>query len=213
MCHKGKVIIIKISRCICKLRYYLSFVYWVLAFCDYVSPSVMASTSSMVCPLCSNVGHLTLNFKDLIKHLNLFHTHQPDFKVPCGIDGCSRHFTNLRTYQNHMSSVHNCCKNIESRVFEHGSSEDVECFGCGNDNYNDSDDDNDMNTVEILNGTTETAPNPTELLKSSALFLLGLKEKYKLMQVSVQGVINGVTSLTQQNINFLQSQVSWCTVK
>ena len=119
----------------------------------------MASTSSMVCPLCSNVGHLTLNFKDLIKHLNLFHTHQPDFKVPCGIDGCSRHFTNLRTYQNHMSSVHNCCKNIESRVFEHGSSEDVECFGCGNDNYNDSDDDNDMNTVEILNGTTETAPN------------------------------------------------------
>lgn len=87
----------------------------------YLTPSMMASTSKMTCPLCSNVGHLILDFKGLIKHLSLFHAHQPGFKVPCGIAGCSRHFTNLRTYQNHMSSVHNFCTNIESGVLEQDS--------------------------------------------------------------------------------------------
>jgi len=45
------------------------------------------------------------------------------------------------------------------------------------------------------------------LQKSSAIFLLGLKEKFKLTQVSLQGVIQGVTALTQQNISMLKSQV------
>jgi len=45
------------------------------------------------------------------------------------------------------------------------------------------------------------------LQKSSALFLLGLKEKYKLTQVAIQGIIEGVTSITQQRISILRSQV------
>lgn len=40
----------------------------------------------------------------------MFYAHHPDFKVPCGIDGCQRNFTNIRTYQNHVSSIHNWCK-------------------------------------------------------------------------------------------------------
>ena len=195
--------------------YYINvncFAHLIIAF---HTPSIMASTSTMTCPLCANVAHLSLDFKGLIKHLQLFHAHQPDFKVPCGIVGCSRRFTNLITYQNHMSSEHNFCTNIESRVLEQDTSEVVECFGDRNEDNNDSDDDNDMSTstVEMISdSTTETAPNPKDLLKSSALFLLGLKEKYKLTQASVQGIINGVTSLIQQNTSFLQSQASWYTV-
>ena len=36
----------------------------------------------------------------------------------------------------------------------------------------------------------------TPLLHSSALFILGLKEKYKLSQVALQEVMEGVTSLS-----------------
>lgn len=45
------------------------------------------------------------------------------------------------------------------------------------------------------------------LQKSSALFLLGLKEKHKLTQATVQSVVKGVTNLTQQQISILKSQV------
>ena len=52
--------------------------------------------------------------------------------------------------------------------------------------------------------------------KSSALFLLGLKENYKLSLVAVQGVLEGVTNLSQQQLNLLHSkvyvyiQLLWC---
>ena len=51
-------------------------------------------------------------------------------------------------------------------------------------------------------------PSQDVLKKNSALFLLGLKEKFKLTQTSLQGVIEGVTALNQQNISTLKSQVS-----
>lgn len=174
----------------------------------------MASTSKFLCPLCSNVAHLTLDFKGLLKHLSLFHAHHPDFKVPCGIDGCLRQFTNLRTYQNHMSSVHNCCMGNESEALEQDSLRVIESSSDRNENNYTCDDIDTSNVEENddadLNTSTETPACSKELLqKSSALFLLGLKEKYKLTQVSIQGIVDGVTSLTQQNMSFLQSQV--CT--
>ena len=36
-----------------------------------------------------------------------------------------------------------------------------------------------------------------ELQKSSALFLLGLKEKHQLTQATVKSIVEGVTTLTQ----------------
>ena len=45
------------------------------------------------------------------------------------------------------------------------------------------------------------------LQRSTALFLLGLKEKHKLPQAAVQSVVDGVTSLLQQRLDILHSQV------
>lgn len=45
------------------------------------------------------------------------------------------------------------------------------------------------------------------LQKSSATFLLDLKEKFKLTQVSLQGIIQGVTALNHQNTIILKAQV------
>ena len=45
------------------------------------------------------------------------------------------------------------------------------------------------------------------LQKSTALFLLGLKEKHKLTQAAVQSVVEGATSLLQQRLDILHTQV------
>ena len=45
------------------------------------------------------------------------------------------------------------------------------------------------------------------LQKLTALFLLGLKEKHKLTQAGVQSVVEGVTSLLQQRLDILHTQV------
>ena len=60
----------------------------------------------------------------------------------------------------------------------------------------------------LLDSTIELSNKSQELVQNSAVFLLGLKEKYKLTQTAVQGVIEGVTNLMQQQISHLQSQVA-----
>ena len=50
-------------------------------------------------------------------------------------------------------------------------------------------------------------PDKSVLQRSSALFLLGLKEKHKLTQVAIQEIVEGVTNLTQPRLSVLNSQV------
>ena len=45
------------------------------------------------------------------------------------------------------------------------------------------------------------------LQKSTVLFLLGHKGKHKLTQAAVQSVVEGVTSLLQQRLDILHTQV------
>ena len=53
-----------------------------------------------------SASHLKFHVSDYIKHLKIFHAHQPNFKVICGIGGCQRNYTNLGTFQNHIYGVH-----------------------------------------------------------------------------------------------------------
>lgn len=46
------------------------------------------------------------------------------------------------------------------------------------------------------------------LQKSSALFLMGLKEEKKLTQVAMQGVVDGVTTLCQSRLCSLSEEIS-----
>lgn len=44
----------------------------------------------------------------------------------------------------------------------------------------------------------------SSIQESSSLFLMGLKEEHKLTQVALQGMIEGVTNLTQTRLSTLQ---------
>lgn len=48
---------------------------------------------------------------------------------------------------------------------------------------------------------------PPDAMQKSSLFLLRLKVKHKLTQVTVQSIVDNVTTLTQQRISSLKSQV------
>lgn len=175
--------------------------------------------SEMECPLCSDVTSIKFDWRDYLRHLSLFHAHHPDFKIPCGIDGCQRKYTNIRTYQNHVSSVHNWCKGMNSNEEESISTVTMVSDPVHFVERNDSDDCSDFSESDNCSGFNESAlcegsdsttglsNKSQELVQNSAVFLLGLKEKYKLTQTAVQGVIEGVTNLTQQQISYIQSQV------
>ena len=70
----------------------------------------------------------------------------------------------------------------------------------------------DVSSRELRNNDNSTSDDiqswtMKDLQKSSAHFLFGIKERYKLTQVAIQGIIQGTTSITQQCIATVKSEV------
>ena len=106
------------------------------------------------CKICSAASHLKFHISEYIKHLKIFHAHQPD----------------------------------------------------SDDNNFDSDQPYYDDNVET-DGNQQCSSRST-IQKSSALFLLGIKQKFKLTQSTVNVVVQGVTAMNQHHISILKSQVS-----
>ena len=169
----------------------------------------MVSNVELTCSLCENIQSVKFTFSDYLKHLRLFHVHQANFRITCGIGGCQRSYTNIRTFQNHVYNVHYCKNDVTSDLtilsevespLENNTSdvEKVNDFNCDENSENAFAVDNTEPTVDLLQHS---------LQNSTALFLLDLKEKYKLTQIAIQGVIEGVSSLTQHQLSLLKTQV------
>ena len=155
----------------------------------------MASLVEVECSLCTHTPPLRFSIANYLRHLRLFHVHQPNFNIKCGIDECCRTYTNIGTFQNHVYARH----------VSKDNSFGVSLVGESNAGISESLQSNDGITQvdsDILEDDEYTEPysqftmldSCNLLQKSSALFLLGLKEKYKLPQVVVQGIIDGITS-------------------
>ena len=137
-----------------------------------------------------------------------------DFRVTCGIDGFQRTYSKLGTFLNHVSGVHGdvCTRTTgiipttddgevlieNSEEFENNecNASDTDSSLCDSTEYV-----NNSRTDSDLMGIFQEA-----IQKSSALALLGLKEKFKLTQVSLQGIVQSMTGLSQQHTTALKTQ-------
>ncbi|XP_065908072.1 uncharacterized protein [Dysidea avara] len=153
--------------------------------------------SGISCTLCSATSHLMLNVKEYIRHVKLFHAHRPDFKITCGIEGCQRMYRKPGTFFNHVYDVHGNTSQPSETSGGHDQAVQEDITNCNTGCTNEPTDCDNQSYI----------PSQDMLQKNSAMFLLGIKEKFKLTQVSLQGVIEGVTALNQQNINTLKSQI------
>ena len=163
----------------------------------------------VTCKLCSAACHLTFNVKGYIQHIRLFHAHHADFNITCGIGGCQRSYTNCGTFINHVYAIHGENSKVRCQVLSQSSiSEDYD-QSINHDDYDEEEGEYENYGVKLPSQSYDNQVHCSQelLQKSAATFLLGLKEKFKLTQVSLQGVIQGVTSLNGQNISHLKTQV------
>ena len=165
----------------------------------------MALVKCQLCPI--GMANQLFKIGEYIKHLRLLHVSQPDFKVTCGINGCQRVYKNFGTFKNHLYAMHN--DGIEPNMIVAASTRDKEVSTSGNDTSDYTPTEESINTGqdEISDQAMEIDTSPENLQRSSALFLLGLKEKHKLTQVTVDSMVDSITTLTHQNVNCLRSQV------
>lgn len=159
----------------------------------------MASVQSLVCPLCPTLYYNSLG--DYIKHIELMHSNQPNFSVTCGIGGCLRIFKNVRSFRNHVSAYHSKADLVTNNTHAdtHAGLDYEEDSAIG--------DDHDNSIIDSVNVVSPEVDPYILLKRSTATFLLKLKEKQKLTQVALQSVVEGVTSLFQCHLDVLHAQV------
>ena len=154
----------------------------------------------LVCQLCPAERALSLPFtlKDYLRHIELFHAHQPNFRITCGIGGCQRTFHNLQTFRNHVSDHHSSDYNLTNQPV--ATSSDPH-------DGSDTTENHDCNWHTVHEDSVELSTTLSTIQTSSALFLLGLKEERKLTQTALQGVIEGVTTLSRSRLSALHAEV------
>ena len=66
----------------------------------------MAASDARVenCPLCDSFA--ATNVKGVVRHIGLVHSHEPGFRITCGVGGCMRTYTKFNSYKKHMYVKH-----------------------------------------------------------------------------------------------------------
>ena len=118
-----------------------------------------------------------------------------------------RTFQNFTSFRNHLYMYHSHDPSLSNDISEVEES--------GHDNREDSTVDDDISdpvgeSGEFNDGDisdVSAVDTASALQRSSALFLMGLKERHKLTQVALQGVVQGVTSLVQSRMDLLHIHI------
>ena len=159
--------------------------------------------SELLCSLCPD-SLVSFNVSGYVKHIQVFQSHQPHFSLTCGIRGCVRTFKNFGTFRNHVSAKHNLKRPATFKP--------TPCNDCDEPNASENgDEDNtligDQDDMTYEGSMTSQQLESDTLKYSAALLLLRMKEKQKLTQVALQGVIEGVTDLFQRHHSILHAHV------
>ena len=143
--------------------------------------------ASFACPYCSD-DYLAPSEALLLHHIRLAHSLDPDFSIQCSFRGCSRNFTNFRTYQNHRLTHRNTSTTDEE------------------DDTNDDDPTDD--TAAFETDPDVHYPTATDIQSFSAKWILNTRETRSLTRAATQGVIEDVGDMVAYVSKTLESQTN-----
>ena len=146
-----------------------------------------------VCQLCNNYG--SFNYSSVLSHIGSVHSHQYKFSVCCGVDGCTRTYTNYHAFRRHVLN-------------RHGNLLNGSCTPITIQPTDPADQEPDLDNMD---GACDDRPPPQTAQSermSSAMFILNLKEKHKLAQTTVDDILGDTEELVGRAIERLKKRVA-----
>ena len=159
-----------------------------------MASSTLASTDCSICPLCRSFA--SKNLKGIVRHIGRVHSHDANFHICCGLDGCHRTYKKFVSYKKHMYQRHFKSGHLGVQLA-----------------YNDDDDD-DNNNYDDYEDNEIGLPPPTNLhqlggsKRSSSLFLMKLENEFKVSPSSLDGILEDMSLLLEDNTKFLQNKLA-----
>ena len=155
-----------------------------------------------VCQLCDHFA--APSYSSVLRHIGAVHSHDASFRIHCGIESCPRVLRNYHSFRRHLRKKHNFLlqtglgedeeqpvdATVDSVYAENGS-ESVETIGEG--------------------GVRHEA-SAGEEKRVQAMYILKLKEKYKLAQTTVDNIIDDTEGFSAREVarvvSLLRQQVT-----
>ena len=169
----------------------------------------MATPTVYQCPLCDEFQ--ALSYKQLLPHIRIVHASKPGFSISCGVQGCQRSFTNMKSYDNHISQ-HMLAGNYPSNAIvmsnnEHCSQHPEESL-VGTEPGDDSPREDNFSSNEHNEcthpqandqcTTQDSMAQPAAHFKSqAAVWILKTKECHKLTTSTMTSIIEDITAFNQ----------------
>jgi hypothetical protein len=149
------------------------------------------------CPLCTTFAGK--NLKVIVRHVGSVHAHDSNFRVCCGVDGCHRTYKKFVSYKKHVYLKH-----LKTNYVRPLQTEDMD--------FSNDDISGDIDVSDQRDDRTDVAitlePLNSKLKISSALLLLKLENEFKLASTSIDCVIEDVTTLLDNKIDFLRTELA-----
>ena len=138
------------------------------------------------CTICQRFAYP--NLQGVMRHIGSVHAHEPYFKVTCGIGGCPRTYTNFPSFQKHIRRVHVTVLELENAdSFTDPLESDTE--------------------LEGVNPGSAISETRFSLKRNAALFLLKTKDKGRVSQATLDGLVSDMTNFIQIRLNEVQQEV------
>ena len=161
---------------------------------------VNRNNMAIICWICYDFSGTSL--RRVLRHIHSVHSHDANFRVVCGINGCPRRYKKFPSfkkhiYRHHKAEIHKPNINIllDSTVHTH-EEEDIQL------------EDFALNQVLVNNeGDDVNKQDPVIQKKVAALFLLKLKEIHKVSQTALLGIVDDINELVQHRIQSIEIEV------
>ena len=148
----------------------------------------------VTCPRCSVK---TVNVRSLIRHIGIRHSHERDFSIICGIDGCRKFYRIFTTFKQHVY------RNHRHVILQ----QTIAASECMNEHADDIDDVALPTPESSLVDITTSTVSESDVVKSFGLFCLKLKEKHGVTDTVVSTVVNDMCDLMKQSCETYQQQI------
>ena len=144
-------------------------------------------STAMNCSYCSGLFSAPSEAL-LLTHIRVTHSSDPGFSIQCSVSGCSRTFTNFRTFQNH-------------RLTHRGKESES---GDGTTLDENADTEGDFNSsIAVAHG-----PTSDDMQSFAAKWILKIRESRSLTRNAMQGVIEDVQDLVSFVGNTMKQQTN-----
>lgn len=153
----------------------------------FTYPVIMDSSGDgYSCSMCYRFTGV--NMSQVLRHIGTVHSHQPGFRVVCGIRGCPRTYNNYWSFRKHLRRKHE--DTLAPRPLHLLQSEQVH-----------SDDSMGIEPCDQL------VPREREKVRAAILFLLKQKELHQTSQVVLNELERDISQLIEQSVDDQASEV------